>query len=377
MQETSGGEERERSRRLVHRKALDEQGPVRRTAGRRHALRARLPAGARRRPRLAPLRPRRRATTARRQLWLDERGTERRPRRPRRALRVREVARPLRGRRVRDESRSAPAAVRGRGSGSTQPRGLRPAEPAADPHRLERLLPAGGERALAARPRRRGLDDGRQRALGRPADRRRAPRELAFIKKKPKVAAKLAGIRRRRGPRRDRGRARAEARRSGRSSRSSSTRCSPRPRASATTCPSTRTSTRAACPTRTGAARRSSDGIAAVIQLHRLREVLALIGFTRFEAVTPDIDGEYETDVERAELALEPSWFPAVENRGEGIFLLLRRRRGEELARARRRQAAARRAARRAHERGRSDRKRRARRSRAARTCCCTRCRTC
>jgi len=66
-----------------------------------------------------------------------------------------------------------------------------------------------------------------------------------------------------------------------------------------------------------------SDGIQAVIQLHRLREVLALIGFTRFEAVMPDIQGEYETDVERAELTLEPEWFPAVENRGEGIFIQL------------------------------------------------------
>ena len=66
-----------------------------------------------------------------------------------------------------------------------------------------------------------------------------------------------------------------------------------------------------------------SDPIACVIQLHRLREVLALTGFTRFEAVTPDIDGEYESDVERASLALEPTWFPAVENRGEGIFLQL------------------------------------------------------
>ena len=62
------------------------------------------------------------------------------------------------------------------------------------------------------------------------------------------------------------------------------------------------------------------DGIEAVIQLHRLREILALTGFTRFEAVTPDIDGEYETDVERAQIALEPQWFPAVENRGEGLF---------------------------------------------------------
>lgn len=67
-----------------------------------------------------------------------------------------------------------------------------------------------------------------------------------------------------------------------------------------------------------------SDGIAAVIQVHRLREILALVGFTRFEAVTPDINGEYETDVERAQIAIEPQWFPAVENRGEGLFLQLR-----------------------------------------------------
>ncbi len=67
-----------------------------------------------------------------------------------------------------------------------------------------------------------------------------------------------------------------------------------------------------------------SDSIEAVIQLHRLREVLALVGFTRFEAVTPDINGEYETDVVRAQIALEPKWFPAVENRGEGVFVQLR-----------------------------------------------------
>jgi hypothetical protein len=65
-------------------------------------------------------------------------------------------------------------------------------------------------------------------------------------------------------------------------------------------------------------------GVEGVIQVHRLREILALIGFTRFEAVTPDINGEYETDVERAQIALEPQWFPAVENRGEGVFLQIR-----------------------------------------------------
>ena len=74
-----------------------------------------------------------------------------------------------------------------------------------------------------------------------------------------------------------------------------------------------------------GAWRRSglTDAIAAVIQLHRLREVVSLIGFTRLEAATRDIHGEYDSDVERAELALEPTWFPAVENRGEGVFVQL------------------------------------------------------
>lgn len=65
------------------------------------------------------------------------------------------------------------------------------------------------------------------------------------------------------------------------------------------------------------------SGIEAVIQLHRLREILTLIGFTRFDAITPDIDGEYESDVQSADIAREPQWFPAVENRGEGIFLQL------------------------------------------------------
>ena len=63
--------------------------------------------------------------------------------------------------------------------------------------------------------------------------------------------------------------------------------------------------------------------IAAVVQLHRLREVRALVGFTRLDAVTPDIHGNFEADVIRADIALEPHWFPAVENRGEGVFLEL------------------------------------------------------
>ena len=74
------------------------------------------------------------------------------------------------------------------------------------------------------------------------------------------------------------------------------------------------------------AARRSArlDAIETVIQVHRLREVLALAGFTRLEPVMPNVDGEYDGGVEPAAIALEPAWFPAVENRGEGILIRLR-----------------------------------------------------
>lgn len=62
-----------------------------------------------------------------------------------------------------------------------------------------------------------------------------------------------------------------------------------------------------------------------VVLVHRLREVAAQVGFTRFEAAGPNIEGELELDVKRAPLALDISWLPARENRGEGIFIQLKR----------------------------------------------------
>ena len=62
-----------------------------------------------------------------------------------------------------------------------------------------------------------------------------------------------------------------------------------------------------------------------VVLVHRLREVVAQVGFTRFEPAAPDTDGELEMGVKRAALARDVSWLPAVENRGEGIFLQFRR----------------------------------------------------
>ncbi len=61
-----------------------------------------------------------------------------------------------------------------------------------------------------------------------------------------------------------------------------------------------------------------------VVLLHRLKEVVAQVGFTRFEASGPDVEGELEIGVKRADLARELSWLPAIENRGEGIFLGLK-----------------------------------------------------
>ena len=61
--------------------------------------------------------------------------------------------------------------------------------------------------------------------------------------------------------------------------------------------------------------------ISRVVKVHRLREVIAQVGFTRFESAVPDVNGELELDVERADLSLNQTWLPAVENRGEGVFI--------------------------------------------------------
>jgi MrfA Zn-binding domain len=68
-----------------------------------------------------------------------------------------------------------------------------------------------------------------------------------------------------------------------------------------------------------------ANAIERVVKVHRLREVIAQVGFTRFDSAVSDVNGELALDVERAALAREMSWVPAVENRGEGIFLAVKR----------------------------------------------------
>ncbi len=47
-----------------------------------------------------------------------------------------------------------------------------------------------------------------------------------------------------------------------------------------------------------------------IVLAHRLREVVAQLGFTRFEAVGTDVDGDLEVGVEAAAIALDLSWLP-------------------------------------------------------------------
>jgi hypothetical protein len=60
-----------------------------------------------------------------------------------------------------------------------------------------------------------------------------------------------------------------------------------------------------------------------VVLVHRLREVITEVGFTRFESPVASVDAEVDLDVRVARLAIETRWLPAVENRGEGVFLAL------------------------------------------------------
>jgi len=73
----------------------------------------------------------------------------------------------------------------------------------------------------------------------------------------------------------------------------------------------------------TGASSWFSQRVSRVLKVHRLREVMALLGFTRLEPVVSQIDGDpLDLGVKRAAIDVkEPTWLPAVENLGEGLFL--------------------------------------------------------
>lgn len=66
------------------------------------------------------------------------------------------------------------------------------------------------------------------------------------------------------------------------------------------------------------------DNFSRIVLVHRLREVKALVGFSRIDRLATGIDGELDQDesIHRAAISLNNAkWVPAIENRGEGIFL--------------------------------------------------------
>lgn len=78
------------------------------------------------------------------------------------------------------------------------------------------------------------------------------------------------------------------------------------------------------------AALKPPTGVEQVVLASKLREVRAQIGFTRLEPATPNLQGEYELGVQSAPLGLTTDWLPAVEVRGEGVFIRLDERAVQE-----------------------------------------------
>ncbi len=74
-------------------------------------------------------------------------------------------------------------------------------------------------------------------------------------------------------------------------------------------------------------------GMEALVAVHRLREVVCLYGFTRFESSPPMSDDGLEDvglAVRGAPLGSDPDWLPAIEQFGEGLLIQLRTEAVEE-----------------------------------------------
>ncbi|MEZ4404480.1 MAG: DUF1998 domain-containing protein [Kofleriaceae bacterium] len=63
--------------------------------------------------------------------------------------------------------------------------------------------------------------------------------------------------------------------------------------------------------------------IAQLVLAARLREVSVQLGFTRLEASTPDLQGQYDLGATSCRLGLNTDWLPAAESWGEGVFVQL------------------------------------------------------
>ena len=63
------------------------------------------------------------------------------------------------------------------------------------------------------------------------------------------------------------------------------------------------------------------DGIDRVVLVRKLREVQAQVGFSRLAPMDAELDGSVKVDV--AQLGHMTDWLPAIENRGEGLWIQL------------------------------------------------------
>ncbi|MBP8807708.1 MAG: DUF1998 domain-containing protein [Kofleriaceae bacterium] len=68
-------------------------------------------------------------------------------------------------------------------------------------------------------------------------------------------------------------------------------------------------------------AHRLPTGIERVVLVRQLREVHAQVGFSRLAPIDSELDGDVQVD--RAHLGHLTDWLPAVENRGEGLWIQL------------------------------------------------------
>jgi hypothetical protein len=64
-------------------------------------------------------------------------------------------------------------------------------------------------------------------------------------------------------------------------------------------------------------------GVAQIVLAKKLRHVRVQVGFTRLQAATANLQGEFDLAVRSAPLTLTREWLPASEIRGEGIFIEL------------------------------------------------------
>ena len=64
-------------------------------------------------------------------------------------------------------------------------------------------------------------------------------------------------------------------------------------------------------------------GVGSIFLAKKLQELRVQVGFTRLEAATPDLQGEYDIGVQTQMLGLNRDWLPATEVYGEGVLVVL------------------------------------------------------